>query len=192
MTDAFHERLNKVLPRLRSAELLNGNSLGGEIGFYIFDYAPEKECEVRDFLDGVILPGLDKGPDPVRVKHINLFQLILDVLTKRDLLGRAIALQASKGDKEVLRAMKGPLEPEKLAQELVKGIDLTQTDLVIISGVGSAYPMLRTNTLLSALHPLMGQIPLVAFYPGTYDGAKLRLFSRLSDDNYYRAFRLVA
>ena len=139
----------------------------------------------------MILPSLDKGPTPVRARHVNLFQLVLDVLDKRDLLDRAVALQANKGDKEVLRAMKGPLEPAKLAQELVKDIDLTQTDLVLLTGVGSAYPMLRTNTLLSALHPLMGHIPLVVFYPGTYDGTKLRLFNRLSDDNYYRAFRLA-
>lgn len=191
MSDAFHERLNKVLPRLRSSELLNNKGLGNEIGFYIFDYAPEYELETQNFLDEVILPELGKGAAPIRYVLVNLFQLILDVLAKRDLLDRAVALQAAKGDKEVLRAMKGPLEPEKLAQELIKRLDITQTDLVIITGVGSAYPMLRTNTLLSALHPLMGHIPLVAFYPGTYDGAKLRLFNRLSDDNYYRAFRLA-
>jgi hypothetical protein len=191
MSDPFHNRLNKVLPRLRSPELLNNKGLGNEIGFYIFDYAPENELAVREFLDGVILPGLNKGPDPVRYAHINLFQLILDSLDKRGYLEKAIALQASKGDKDVLKAMSGPLEPKKVAQELVKQIDLTQIDLIILSGVGSAYPMLRTNTLLNALHPLTGQIPLVVFYPGKYDGAKLRLFNRLSDDNYYRAFQLA-
>lgn len=190
-TDQLRERLNRVLPRLQSSDLLNNKGLGNEIGFYIFDYSPEHELEVDAFLQDVILPSLNKGPTPVRVRHVNLFQLVLDVLNKRDLLERAIALQANKGDKEVLRAMKGPLEPAKLAQELVKSMDLTQTDLVLLTGVGSAYPMLRTNTLLSALHPLMGHIPLVVFYPGTYDGTKLRLFNRLSDDNYYRAFRLA-
>lgn len=190
-TDQLRERLNRVLPRLQSSDLLNNKGLGNEIGFYIFDYSPEHELEVDAFLQDVILPSLNKGPTQVRVRHVNLFQLVLDVLNKRDLLERAIALQANKGDKEVLRAMKGPLEPAKLAQELVKSMDLTQTDLVLLTGVGSAYPMLRTNTLLSALHPLMGHIPLVVFYPGTYDGTKLRLFNRLSDDNYYRAFRLA-
>jgi hypothetical protein len=29
------------------------------------------------------------------------------------------------------------------------------------------------------------------FYPGSYDGQGLRLFDRLTDRNYYRAFRLV-
>jgi hypothetical protein len=189
--EQLRDRLNRVLPRLQSGDLLNNKGLGNEIGFYIFDYPPEQELEVDAFLKDVILPSLDKGPTPVRARHVNLFQLVLDVLNKRDLLDRAVAIQVNKGDKEVLRAMKGPLEPAKLAQELVKDIDLSQTDLVLLTGVGSAYPMLRTNTLLSALHPLMGHIPLVAFYPGTYDGTKLRLFNRLRDDNYYRAFRLA-
>ena len=189
--EQLRDRLNRVLPRLQSEDLLNNKGLGNEIGFYIFDYPPEHKLEVDAFLKDVILPSLDKGPTPVRTRHVNLFQLVLDVLNKRDLLDRAVALQANKGDKEVLRAMKGPLEPAKLAQELVKDMDLTQTDLVLLNGVGSAYPMLRTNTLLSTLHPLMGHIPLVVFYPGTYDGTKLRLFNRLSDDNYYRAFRLA-
>ena len=37
----------------------------------------------------------------------------------------------------------------------------------------------------------MGQTPLVLFYPGRYDGQALRLFGKLTNDNYYRAFTLV-
>ena len=51
--------------------------------------------------------------------------------------------------------------------------------------------MLRTHTLLSALHPHMRDTPLLMLYPGRYDGQSLRLFGKLSDNNYYRAFRLV-
>jgi hypothetical protein len=32
--------------------------------------------------------------------------------------------------------------------------------------VGAVYPMLRTHTLLSALHPIMGNTPLLMFFPG--------------------------
>jgi hypothetical protein len=31
----------------------------------------------------------------------------------------------------------------------------------------------------------------VIFYPGKFDGQGLRLFGRLKQSNYYRAFRLV-
>ena len=49
-------------------------------------------------------------------------------------------------------------------------------DLVLVSGVGSAYPLLRTHNLLNNLHHRMGSTPLVLFYPGVYDGQSLRLF----------------
>ena len=75
-------------------------------------------------------------------------------------------------------------------------------DLVLISGVGSVYPMLRSHTLLNNLHAVMGQTPLVMFYPGKYDKLSLRLFGktglsggatgdRKRQANYYRAFRLI-
>jgi hypothetical protein len=46
--------------------------------------------------------------------------------------------------------------------------------------------------LLSALHPHMSHTPLLMLYPGVYDGQSLKLFNTLTDDNYYRAFRLVS
>jgi hypothetical protein len=64
-------------------------------------------------------------------------------------------------------------------------------DLVILSGVGSVWPLLRSHTLLNNLHPVMGQTSLVLFYPGRYDGQSLRLFGKLRNNNYYRAFKLV-
>ena len=56
---------------------------------------------------------------------------------------------------------------------------------------GSAWPLLRAHTLLNNLHTVMGQTPLVLFYPGRYDGQSLRLFGKLKNTNYYRAFKLV-
>lgn len=33
--------------------------------------------------------------------------------------------------------------------------------------------------------------PLLMLFPGRYDGYSLRLFNKLAEDHYYRAFRLV-
>jgi hypothetical protein len=114
---SFDERLNQILPRVTSRDFLDSKGLGNEIGFWIFDYPPDRELDMRSFL-----PNLD---------------------------------------------------------------------LLILTGVGSVYPMLRTHTLLSALHPIMGNTPLLMFFPGRYDGHSLRLFNSLAEDHYYRAFRLV-
>src|SRR5947209_15608347 len=59
--------------------------------------------------------------------------------------------------------------------------------LVIVTGIGTAWPLPRTLSLLNNLQPVMGNTPLVVFYPGRYDGQSLSLFGKLKNHNYYRA-----
>lgn len=191
MSLTFEERLNLILPRVQSDDFLSSQGLGNEIGFWIFDYPPEREGEMRDFLENTVLPALTKTHPPLRVAHLNLFHLITSLLDERGLLDKVFEMQQTKGDEAVLAALRPVLKEDKLAQVIVQQINLNETDVLMISGVGTAYPMLRTHTLLSALHPLMGDTPLLMFFPGTYDGYSLKLFNKLSEDHYYRAFRLV-
>ena len=78
-----------------------------------------------------------------------------------------------------------------MAQVLADQVRPEDQNLVLVSGIGSAYPLLRTHNLLNNLHHRMGHTPLAMFYPGVYDGQSLRLFGILQDRPYYRAFRLV-
>lgn len=188
----FEERLNQILPRLTSKELLNNHGLGNEIGFWIFDYPPESELEMRSFLKEVIEPALAKHHPPIRFATVNLFDLAIGVLEERNLLDKALDMQQTQGDVKVLESMRRVLKEDKLAERLVAQIDVNNQDLVILTGVGSAFPLLRTHTLLSALHPLMKDTPLLMLYPGKYDGHSFRLFNKLPEDHYYRAFRLVS
>ena len=191
MALSFEERLNQILPKISSDEFLNSKGLGNEIGFWIFDYPPEREMEMRDFLTRTVLSSLNKSQPPIRAGAINLFDLVIQLLQERQLLDKAIDMQQTKGDEAVMAALRPVLKEDKLAQKVVTLVDLDNIDLLMLWGVGSAYPMLRTHTLLSALHPLMGRTPLLMFYPGRYDGYSLRLFNKLSEDHYYRAFRLI-
>lgn len=191
MALSFEERLNQILPKISSDEFLHSKGLGNEIGFWIFDYPPEREMEMRDFLTRTVLFNLNKSQPLIRAGAINLFDLLIQLLQERQLLDKAIDMQQTKGDEAVLAALRPVLKEDKLAQKVVTLVDLNNIDLLILWGVGSAYPMLRTHTLLSALHPLMGRTPLLMFYPGRYDGYSLRLFNKLSEDHYYRAFRLI-
>ena len=77
-----------------------------------------------------------------------------------------------------MKALKGVLNEEKIAHSFGEIAQPDQHDLMLISGVGSAYPMLRSHTLLNNLHSIMGPTPLVMFYPGKYDQAGLRLFGK--------------
>ena len=192
MTTRFEERLNQILPRLISPDVLSNQGAGGEIGFWIFDYPPEEEMAMRAWLADVIEPGLRKQVPAVRFQTVDLFQLVVDLLDERKLFDKACEMQANKGDAAVLASLRSVLKEDRLATRMTEKLDVTQLDLLIVKGVGAVYPLLRTHTLLSALHPHMRNTPLLMLYPGTYNGQSLSLFNTLSDDNYYRAFRLVS
>ncbi|HRL98854.1 DUF1788 domain-containing protein [Acidovorax temperans] len=192
MTTRFEERLNQILPRLVSPDVLSNQGAGGEIGFWIFDYPPEEEMAMRAWLADVIEPGLRKQVPAVRFQTVDLFQLVVDLLDERKLFDKACEMQANKGDAAVLASLRSVLKEDRLAARMTEKLDVTQLDLLIVKGVGAVYPLLRTHTLLSALHPHMRNTPLLMLYPGTYNGQSLSLFNTLSDDNYYRAFRLVS
>lgn len=191
MNDAFRSRLNTISDRLTSATFLSNEGLGNEIGFWVFDYPAEYEIEVRGFITGILLPRLEKQQPRARPAVVNLFDLIVDLLEDRKLYERVLSIQAQKGNEAALAALRPVLKEDKLAQRITSQIDLSQIDMLLLTGVGAAYPMLRSHTLLTALQPIMQNTPVVIFYPGRYDGFTLRLFNKLADDHYYRAFRLA-
>lgn len=184
-------RLNKILPVLTSEYFRNNQGLGNEVPFYAFDYPPEDELRVREHV-GFVVEQLGKTKPAIRVAHINLFAALVDMLEVRGFYDKTVALQAKKGDQAAVKALHGPLKPNKVAEYLVERWPVAEHDVYIIDGVGSAYPLMRTHNLLNNLQPLLGLTPLVLFFPGTYDGQSLQLFGSLTDKPYYRAFRLVS
>jgi hypothetical protein len=190
MSTDLQERLNQILPRVTSDDFLSGAGIGNEIGFYIFDYPHEEELVVREHVR-FLLEHIPKAKPGLRVTHVNLFDLVLDYLRARNLLDRSLQMQREKGNETLMKALRAALHENKLAQVFEQAARPKNSDLVLVSGVGSVYPLLRSHTLLNNLHPIMGETPLMIFYPGRYDGQSLRLFGKLKNNNYYRAFKLV-
>ena len=190
MKSDLNERLNKILDRVTSDDFLHGKGLGAEIPFYAFDYPPERELEVREHI-AFLLAQIPKRRPELRFVHVNLFDLIIQYLKDRELYAKVGGKWKEKGDDGLRKALAAPLDAGKLATVFAEAVNPEAQDLVLVSGVGSAYPLLRTHNLLNNLHHRMGSTPLVLFYPGVYDGQSLRLFGLLPDRPYYRAFRLV-
>jgi hypothetical protein len=175
MSTTFEERLNQALPRLASPDVLDNKGAGGEIGFWIFDYPPEREMEMRSWLSEVIEPGLRKQKPDLKFVTVDLFECVISLLEERGLLDKAFEMQLKKGDEALLSTLRSVLKEDRLAARIVEKSGATDLGL-----------------LLSALHPHMRDTPLLMLYPGRYDGLSLKLFNKLGDDNYYRAFRLVS
>ena len=197
MNATLANRLNQILPRVTDEALLSSEGIGNEIACYIFDYPAQEELAVREHI-GMLMNRFASHHSELRVLHLNLLDVILAYLHQRGLFDKAIKMEATKDASAVLRALKGPLAAEKIRDFIAAEHRPAEYDLVLLSGVGSAWPMLRAHSLLNCLHTVMEKTPLVMFYPGTFDGTTLKLFGQIDSATsqpakkpYYRAFRLV-
>ncbi len=202
MSDQLTTRLNAILPKISSPDFLSGQGIGNEIPFYVFDYPPEDELEVRTHLTFMEEKFPKQAPD-LKMIHINLFDFLISYTKERGYFEKSLQKERSLGTKKAIKSIKSIAGAEKLADHFAKVVMSQQPDLVLVSGVGSAYPIIRTHELLNNLHKHMGLTPLVMFYPGVYDKITLKLFGKASlafdssssdhkrNSRYYRAFRLI-
>ena len=190
MNQQLQDRLNQIPDKVLTEEFLKSQGLGNELGFWIFDYAPEDELQVREYL-GMLPSFLTRKNAQLKVVNINLLQAMREYLDQRSFTEKAIQLQQNKGDAALIKALSGPLHMDKFAPFLMESSQAAEHDVVLITGVGSVWPVLRAHNLLNKLHALLGHKPLVLFYPGHYSGQSLALFNRIPSNNYYRAFKLV-
>ena len=88
MALTFEERLNQILPKIVSDDFLSSKGPGNEIGFWIFDYPPEREMEMRDFLtrldaEEILGTHLASQPAPPRIDQAGVPLLTMAILIYR-------------------------------------------------------------------------------------------------------------
>lgn len=181
-------RLDLIQSRVESPKFLESQGLGNEIGFWIFDYPAEYEIQVRDHIDHISERLTKRG---YNFLSLNLFAVLIELLEERKLYDKAVNRELESGAEQIRQSLKGPLSQVKVAKYIADIYQPQNYDFVMLFGVGSSWPLIRSHELLSALQDIMGHIPLVMFYPGSYSGFDLHPFGLINSKNYYRAFKLV-
>jgi len=186
--NATQKRLNLILERIENQRFMKSDGLGNEIGFWIFDYPAEDELLVREYLLQLEQKLTQRG---YKFLSANVFSIILEMLSERKLLERAFKREKEVGFESLRKTLSGPLNQKNISSYIANKFDLDSLDFVLMSGLGSAWPLVRGHELLSAMQDIMGSTPLVLFYPGKYSGQDLHPFGLVESRNYYRAFKLV-
>ncbi|AGB41051.1 protein of unknown function (DUF1788) [Halobacteroides halobius DSM 5150] len=189
----IHDRLDEILPRIQEESFMEGKGLGNEVGYYVFDYEPEDELLVRDHVQFVKEKMNNKEIYP-DIIEFNLYHVMLDILEDKGYLRKIMKMEESRGTDKALNGLKSSLRlTSSGSNSLVKYITdkVSDDQIVFITGVGQAWPVIRSHTVLNNLHQVLDSVPVVMFFPGEYSGSELILFGKIKDDNYYRAFRLV-
>ncbi|EMA6342980.1 DUF1788 domain-containing protein [Bacillus cytotoxicus] len=187
----IHERLDEIMPKITDPSFRENKGLGNEIGFYIFDYDPKYEMLVRDHI--VYMKERLKGDSSLHIREFDLYEIVIEILEGKGYLQKNMDMEQKKGSEFILNATRKALRltsnNDLVVQYITDRVQLN--DIVFLTGVGKAFPIIRSHTILNNLHKAIDQVPLVMFFPGTYDGLELVLFSEIKDDNYYRAFQLI-
>ncbi|MDH5573214.1 MAG: DUF1788 domain-containing protein, partial [Gammaproteobacteria bacterium] len=130
MDQRLHDRLNQIPDKILSPEFLSGKTLGGDISFWIFDYAPEHELDVREYIE-FLKEMLGKKHGHLKVVNINLLHSLVEYLKARNFIDKTIQMQKSKGDDAVLKALKGPLHMDKFAPYLTETYKADEQDIIM-------------------------------------------------------------
>lgn len=192
--DAYHNRPDEIQDYLEN--LLASQSFrsmvhaGAEIPNYILPF-PVKETEVYTQMASNVVKRL--GQKGIAIRNINLYDELL-YLIGDDLQDYLEAEDITK--QEMFEDFSNILDlNNRLTPYIADLIDSSSAEIIMITGVGEAYPFIRVHSLLEAL-PSRQKVkkPIVVFYPGAYDrrtgNSCFRLFDRLAPVNYYRAFNI--
>ena len=184
----IRERLDKILEKIQSPAFLANKGLGNEIGFYIFDYDPRDELIVREHI-AYLKRALNSETSSRKVIEFDLYTMMVDLLKREGVLDDLPQIEDEQGSMYIAEALRDIASPEVYVEMIAEQSE--GSDIVFLSGVGKVWPMVRSHNILNNLHHVLDKVPVIMFFPGNYDGAELRLFNKLKDDNYYRAFRLI-
>lgn len=187
----IQDRLDEILPKITDSSFRKNRGLGNEIGFYIFDYDPKYEMLVREHI--AYVKERVARDSAIHIREFDLYEIILELLSNKGYLQKNIEMEQKKGSEFILNATRKALRlatnNDLVVQYITERVE--PNDIVFLTGVGKAFPIIRSHTILNNLHKAIDEVPLVMFFPGTYDGLELVLFGEIKDDNYYRAFQLI-
>lgn len=179
------ENLFKVLS---SQRFLNKEGLGGELPFFIHSYPTSQQIEVELNIQS-LKKRLDN--DAIEVIEVNLYNLIIDILIQKNALKQVFEQESKMSKQRLAKVLAGPLNIEKVILPAIHSrIEKSTSKIIFITGVAAVFPIIRSHTILNNLQTLVDEIPVVMFFPGTYNKKTLKLFDRLKDENYYQAHNL--
>ena len=188
----FQERLDKIWDRISDEDFLANRGVANEVRYYVFDYEPCDELIIREKVKALKKQN-NPEVDGFQIIEFDLYEMVIQILEEKGYLDKCIKFEADKGMDYLYKAVTKMLRLTNDDNLLVNRIvENTPKDAVVfLTGVGKVFPFVRSHNILNNLHQVLDNVPVVMFYPGTWNGQSLSLFGTITDGNYYRAFPLI-
>ncbi|MBC2369751.1 DUF1788 domain-containing protein [Listeria booriae] len=186
------DRLDKIPFILADSKFQSKEGLGNELNFHVFDYNPDEELLVQDFI--LELPERMLRVNTMKqIQIFNLYQIVIHFFERKKYIEKNFLMEERDGSEQLFNRMRSALKVATAQDEIVKYImeNIEEDTIVIITGVGAVFSLVRSHVILNNLQTVVENRPLILFYPGVFCNGTLKLFGVFEDKHYYRAFQLV-
>lgn len=180
----FEEKLSNVELKIKDPSL--------KADYYIFDYNPKYEMEVRKEVKH-LKEKINNSNLGLEIMEFDLYEIILDILKSKGYLEKTFEFEKKKGRNLAKKAVTKMLKLSTDSNLIVNYIKerYSHDSIIFITGVGKAYPLLRSHNVLNNLSQQVDDVPVIMFFPGKYSGLDLLLFNTIKDSNFYKAEPLI-
>ena len=184
--DNLMERLDRLRDMIQSREFLEGKGLSNEVNIRIFCYDPKDEMAVRHFTEKLVT---DQSLD-CRLIEYDLYKVFLSICDDKRITDKIAGQEEKKGRQFIMSQLERMANNTAFIKKMLE-IPHEAGDVILITGVGAAYPFIRVHSLLDAMQPYFTDVPILVMYPGIFDGRTVKLFDQLKPNPYYRAFNVI-
>ena len=189
----IHEKFNILESKIKEPSFLENKGMANDESYFIFDYDPKEEMVVREEIRR-LKDKINSNPNfGFKIIEFDLYEILIKLLEEEDFLDDIFELEDEDGTESIIEIIADALSLQTESNEIVNYIieHVEEDSILFLTGVGKAYPLIRSHNILNNLNQQMDEVAIVIFYPGTFSGLDLVLFNKLEDNNYYRGKNIV-
>ena len=179
------QELDRIKERISNKDFLENKGLSNEVGIHVFCYKAEDELIVQDYIRRL----KSEVNTPYRIIKCDLYEVFLSLLEDKRILKSVAGLEEKRGKKYLLDQLQKIATPEALLAKMDYSPHIKGQDVLFMTGIGKIHPFMRSHKMLDSMQHLFEDIPIVMFYPGTFNGQTLNLFDEFKEDK--RCLRLA-
>jgi len=181
------QELDRIKDRISDPNFLANKGLSNEVGIHVFCYDPKDEIVVQDYIRRLKA----ETNTPYRIIECDLYEIFLSLLEDKRILRSVPGLEDKRGKDYLSIQLQKIATPEMLLAKMNYSPHVKGQDVLFMTGIGKIHPFIRSHKMLDSMQYLFEDIPIVMFYPGSFNGQTLSLFNEFLDGHYYRAFNLL-
>lgn len=185
--DMIKQELDRIKDRISDPSFLANKGLSNEVGIHVFCYDSKDEMAVQGYIRRLKA----ETNTPYRIIECDLYEIFLSLLEDKRILRSVPGLEDKRGQEYLLSQLQKIATPEALLAKMDYSPHVKGQDVLFMTGIGKIHPFMRSHKMLDSMQHLFEDIPIVMFYPGSFNGQTLILFDEFLDGHYYRAFNLL-